>query len=71
MALSRELQKQQEEVFYDNQLALQYLQEGKYDELIIYLGMQAKRLQNGMTADEIDAVRKRAQEAFALQQGKK
>ena len=66
IVLSREVQKQQEELFYDNQLTLQYLTNGKTEKLMIYLGMQAKRLQNGMTADEIDAVKKRAEEAFEL-----
>jgi hypothetical protein len=56
--------KQQEDSFYDNQLLLECFQNGKPEEGLKYLNLQSKRLQNGMTAEEIDAVKQRAQEAF-------
>ena len=71
MSSARELQKQQEDQLYDNKLSQQYLKKGQASELEIYLEMQEQRLQNGMTAEEIDAVTKRAERAFELQQRKK
>jgi hypothetical protein len=67
MSTAREMQKQQEEALFDNQLSLQYLSKGKPQDLETYLKMQTLRLQSGMTAEEIDAVTKRAEQAFSLQ----
>jgi len=67
MASSREMQKQQEEALFDNKLSQEYLSKGNPKELVTYLKMQELRLQSGMTAEEIDAVTKRAEKAFEEQ----
>jgi len=68
MSTGRELQKQQEESLFDNVYAQQYVRAGKTKKLQAHLGAQEKRLQSGMTAEEIEAVTKRAKEAFKLQE---
>ena len=61
---NRELQERQEMALFETNVALAYLEKGKPEKLVRYLKMCDKRLSNGMTADEIDAVKKRAKEAY-------
>jgi len=65
---TKELQERQEQALFDNELSLRYLSNGKTKDLAKYLKMQALRLRSGMTAEEIDAVIKRAAEAFEVHQ---
>jgi hypothetical protein len=65
MSTEREMKKQQEEVLFENVLAQEFLANNKAQELASHLGMTELRLQSGMTAEEIDAVTKRAKEAYA------
>jgi len=69
MAIGREMQKQQEEALFDNRFAQELLKHGKPQELASHLGHAELRLQSGMTAEEIDAVTKRAEEAYKRQYG--
>ena len=64
MSIEREIRKQQEETLFDNILSREFFINGKTDALGSYLEMTSLRLKSGMTADEIDAVTKRAQEAY-------
>jgi len=61
---NRELQERQEMALFENDLALEFLERGKPDKLKNYLKMNNRRLRNGMTAEEIDAVKTRAREAY-------
>ena len=64
MSTEREMRKYQEENFFENKMARLFLEKGKTAELKKFLNTSSKRLASGMTADEIDAVNKRAEEAF-------
>jgi len=66
----KELQERQEQALFDNRLAQELLKNDKPKELASYLGLAELRLQSGMTAEEIDAVSKRAEEAYKRQFGK-
>jgi len=48
---------------FDNYLAEEFLKDGKHSALLMHMGLNAMRLQSGMTAEEVDAVKKRAKEA--------
>ena len=61
---NRELQERQELALFENSLAQEFLERGKPEKLAKYLKMSDKRLRSGMTAEEIDAVKKRAKEAY-------
>lgn len=61
---SRELQERQEQTLFDNKLTQEFLNAGDIQGLKSVLGMNEMRLVSGMTAEEIDAVSKRAQSAF-------
>ncbi|MCL2216513.1 MAG: hypothetical protein FWB91_05775 [Defluviitaleaceae bacterium] len=63
MATEREKREAQELAYYENQYAQAMLDAGKLDEYKNYLKTIQHRLKCGMTADEIDAVQKRAKEA--------
>lgn len=69
METNRELQKHQQEALFDNNLAQLYLSNNKAQKLAAYLNMQELRLQSGMTAEEIDAVKKRAELAYEAHEG--
>ena len=66
---SRELQERQEQALFDNRLAQEFLAKGKAQELMKILEANEFRLSSGMTAEEIDAVTKRAEEAYRRQFG--
>lgn len=70
MASARELQERQEQALFDNKLSQQYLLDGKAEQLAAYLETQEQRLQSGMSSEEIDAVTKRAERAYASQKKK-
>jgi len=57
------VQKFMEEALFDNRLAQEFLAIGKTQELTRYLEANELRLCSGMTAEQIDAVTKRASEA--------
>ncbi|MCL2224132.1 MAG: hypothetical protein FWB96_04085 [Defluviitaleaceae bacterium] len=61
---NRELQERQELALFENSLAQEFLAKGQHEKLSRYLKMTDKRLRSGMTAEEIDAVKKRAKEAY-------
>jgi len=61
---SRELQERQEQTLFDNRLTQEFLNAGDVKGLKAILEMNEMRLVSGMTAEEIDAVSKRAQAAF-------
>jgi hypothetical protein len=63
MPTNKEMQKFLEDALYDNRLTQMFL-DNKPNALPFILKMNETRLRNGMTADEIDAVEKRAREAF-------
>jgi len=62
----REMKEKQEDRLYENLLASRLIKEGKTAKLQEYLGMMGVKAQNGMTADEIDAVSDRVNRAIAL-----
>jgi len=59
----REKREVQENAYYENQYAQAMLSAGKIDEYINYLKTIQHKLKSGMTATEIEAVQKRAEEA--------
>ena len=61
---NREFQKVAEDALFDNQLAQEFLKNGKASKLAEYLRGNEMRLHSGMTAEEIDAVKKRAADAY-------
>ncbi|MCL2356742.1 MAG: hypothetical protein FWC70_06245 [Defluviitaleaceae bacterium] len=61
---NREMQKMQEEALFENRLAQELLRKGKTQKLASVLEMNEMKLHSGMTAEEIDAVKKRAENAF-------
>ena len=61
--MNREMQKYQEEMLLENYFAQEMLKAKKYDEYLKYIEVSNVRLKSGMTAEEIDAVMKRAEEA--------
>ncbi|MCL1877675.1 MAG: hypothetical protein FWF80_02340 [Defluviitaleaceae bacterium] len=67
MTSEREMKKYQEEMLFDNILSREFLEHGKPQALVSHLEMSAFRLQNGMTAEEIDAVTMRAKKAYERQ----
>ncbi|MCL2223938.1 MAG: hypothetical protein FWB96_03095 [Defluviitaleaceae bacterium] len=67
MSNEREIRTFKEESYFDNRLSQIYLENGKPDELGYYLKTTSYKMMSGMTADEIDAVNKRAEEAYKAQ----
>ena len=63
MVTEREKREVQENAYYENRYAKAMLTAGKLDEYLHYLNTTHHKLKNGMTAAEIDAVQKRAEEA--------
>jgi hypothetical protein len=63
MATEREKKVEQETLLYENYFAQEMLNAGKLEEYCKYLKAMSERGKNGMTADEIEAVQKRAQNA--------
>lgn len=61
---NKELSERQEMALFENNLAQAFLKNGKTESLAMYLKVSDKRLKSGMTADEIDAVKNRADEAY-------
>lgn len=59
----KEMMKTQEEALFDNRLSQEFLAIGKPQELAKILEANELRLCSGMTAEEIDAVIKRASDA--------
>ena len=59
----REMRTVQESAYYENLYAQEMLKAGKTDEYMAYLKATQHKLKSGMTAEEIDAVQKRAEEA--------
>jgi len=59
----REIRSVQEDRLYENIFALEMLNTGKTDHLKTYLIMMGEKAKNGMTSDEVDAVRERAKNA--------
>ena len=62
----REKREAQENSLYETHLAKTVLEAGKTDALAMYLAMTFERGKNGMTEDEVDAVKKRAETAAQL-----
>ena len=52
-----------ENTLYENLFAEKMLKAGKVDEYLHYLKLMQPKCKNGMTSDEIDAVKQRAEEA--------
>ena len=63
MATEREKREAQELALYENYFAQEMIKKGKMDKYQVYLIAMNERGKNGMTADEIEAVQKRAQNA--------
>lgn len=63
MASEREMRKHQEESLYENLFAQEMLKDNKIDSYRQYLAVTNEKAKCGMTAEEIEAVTKRAQEA--------
>ena len=60
----REMKKVQEDGLFENFVAQEFVKAGKAQSLQSYLEVGAERSKNGMSNDEIDAVRQRAVTAF-------
>jgi len=60
MATDREMRKFQEEVLFENFLAQEVLIAKKHEQYMKYLQITSERAKSGMTAEEIEAVYKRA-----------
>jgi len=65
MSTDREMRKFQEEILFENFLAQAVLKEEKIDQYKKYLKITNERARSGMTAEEIDAVQKRAEASAA------
>ena len=63
MASEREMRKYQEESLYENIFAQEMLKANKLNGYRQYLAVTNEKAKSGMTAEEIDAVAKRAQES--------
>ena len=63
MATEREKREAQELALYENFFAQEMIKKGKMEQYKTYLIAMNERGKNGMTADEIEAVQKRAQNA--------
>lgn len=61
---NKELSERQEMALFENNLAQAFLANGKIESLAMYLKVSDKKLRSGMTAEEIDAVKSRADEAY-------
>jgi len=61
--INREMQKFQEELLFENCFAQEMLAAKKFDEYQRYLDVRKASAISGMTAEEIDAVMKRAQDS--------
>jgi len=59
----REKREMLESAYYENRYAAEMLGAGKIDEYMHYLKIMNQKLKSGMTAVEIEAVQKRAEEA--------
>ncbi|MCL2223864.1 MAG: hypothetical protein FWB96_02725 [Defluviitaleaceae bacterium] len=62
MANEREMKKWQEDSLFENIFAQEMLAANKLNGYMQYLAVTNAKAMNGMTADEIDAVKKRAEE---------
>ena len=62
MTCEREKKVEQQNALFENYLAQEALSLGKIDEYKKYITALGYKLQNGMYADEIDAVMKRAKD---------
>ena len=62
----REKREAQENVLYDTHLASEILKAGRTKELAVHLAMAFERGKNGMSEDEVDAVKKRAETAAKM-----
>lgn len=65
----RELRQVQEDRLYENLVAQTLLKKGKSLNLEQYLAMTEEKAQNGMTAEEIDAVKERVKRAVKKMTG--
>lgn len=63
MTSEREMRKHQEESLYENIFAQEMLKANKLNDYLQYLAVTNEKAKSGMTAEEIDAVTKRAQES--------
>jgi len=63
MAADREMRKFQEDMLFENFLAQEVMQANKDEQYKRYLRINSERFKSGMTAEEIEAVQKRAQTA--------
>lgn len=59
----REMRKYQEELLFENFLTKEMLEAKKQDALIRYLSVSSARTKSGMTAEEIEAIAKRAKDS--------
>jgi len=59
----REKREVMENAYYENRYAEEMIAAGKIDEYRHYLKIMSQKLKSGMTAAEIEAVQKRAEEA--------
>jgi hypothetical protein len=60
--MNREMQKYQEDALFEIHFAQKMLDAQKYDEYLLYLKFAREKAKSGMTAEEIDAVTKRAED---------
>jgi len=63
MTSEREMRKHQEESLYENIFAQEMLKANKLNDYLQYLAVTNEKAKSGMTAEEIDAVTKRALES--------
>jgi len=63
MANEREIKEKQEDRLFENEFSQGMLRANKISEYKRYLQVTNAKTKSGMTAEEIDAVRKRAEEA--------
>jgi hypothetical protein len=64
----REMRQVQEDRLYEIYFAQEMLDAGKLKTYRSYIGMMGEKAKNGMTADEIDAVKERVKKAVKEQQ---
>jgi len=65
MATDREMRKFQEEILFENFLAQEVIVKEKVNQYMKYLKITNERARSGMTAEKIDAVKKRAEMSAA------
>jgi hypothetical protein len=61
--MNREMQKYQEETLFEIHFAEEMLSAKKHDDYMRYLEFAKEKAKSGMTAEEIEAVIKRAQDS--------